>query len=107
MKPRRTTVYNPRHQSLHCDSGHISFVQVWQKKLATMFLERDIGLLTPASVLPFHAVSRRHSGPARSASGFMLGILEMGKFPAATLDPRTLGLDPPFSFVFSDAVLGF
>ncbi|CAJ1389231.1 unnamed protein product, partial [Effrenium voratum] len=36
--------------------------EVWQKKLATMFLERDIGLLT-------------------SASGFMLGILEMGKFP--------------------------
>ncbi|CAJ1389935.1 unnamed protein product [Effrenium voratum] len=47
--------------------------EVWQKKLATMFLERDIGLLT-------------------SASGFMLGILEMGKFPAATLDPRTLGI---------------
>lgn len=35
---------------------------VWEKKLAALFLERDIGLLT-------------------SASGFMLGILEMGKYP--------------------------
>eukprot|EP00931_Biecheleriopsis_adriatica_P053406 TRINITY_DN31241_c0_g1_i1.p1 TRINITY_DN31241_c0_g1~~TRINITY_DN31241_c0_g1_i1.p1 ORF type:complete len:1000 (+),score=222.72 TRINITY_DN31241_c0_g1_i1:190-3189(+) len=36
--------------------------EVWQKKLAGLFLDRDIGLLT-------------------SASGFMLGILEMGAFP--------------------------
>lgn len=35
---------------------------IWSKKLAALFLERDIGLLT-------------------SVSGFMLGILEMGKYP--------------------------
>lgn len=37
--------------------------EVWSPKLAVLFNEQDIGLLT-------------------SASGFMLGILEMGKFPA-------------------------
>ncbi|CAE7482439.1 ALPHA-ADR [Symbiodinium pilosum] len=37
--------------------------EVWSAKLAALFNEQDIGLLT-------------------SASGFMLGILEMGKFPA-------------------------
>ncbi|CAE7435900.1 ALPHA-ADR [Symbiodinium sp. CCMP2592] len=36
--------------------------EVWSPKLAALFNEQDIGLLT-------------------SASGFMLGILEMGKFP--------------------------
>lgn len=38
--------------------------EIWRKKLAALFYDRDIGLLT-------------------SASGFMLGILEQGSFPVA------------------------
>lgn len=38
--------------------------EVWRKKLVALFQDRDVGLLT-------------------SASGFMLGILEMGTFPVS------------------------
>lgn len=38
--------------------------EIWRKKLAALFLDRDVGLLT-------------------SVSGFMLAILEQGKFPVS------------------------
>ena len=86
--------------------------KVWEKKLAALFLERDIGLLTSSPKLKddssqqtrnailgkkslnkhelcsLHAVkkpvmpfARFSAENCRSASGFMLGILEMGKYP--------------------------
>lgn len=97
--------------------------KVWEKKLAALFLERDIGLLTSSPKLkddssqqtrkksnkhelcsllavkkPFMPFARFTAENCRSASGFMLGILEMGKYPVL---PQVKAKAFPVQFVWA------